>query len=86
MLCTAHHRYGNPGPKQLRTALADYVRGRGTFRTPRVEAASRTVPRHLFLPGVDLKTAYAVRIGRIHARGRAGSRRHCRVWLSMPRA
>ncbi|HEY3893782.1 MAG TPA: methyltransferase, FxLD system [Pseudonocardiaceae bacterium] len=48
-----------PGPEQLRTALADYIRGRGTFRTPQVEAAFRAVPRHLFLPGVDLMTAYA---------------------------
>lgn len=48
-----------PGPEQLRTALADYICGRGTFRTPQVEAAFRTVPRHLFLPGVDLKAAYA---------------------------
>jgi protein-L-isoaspartate(D-aspartate) O-methyltransferase len=45
-------------PEKLRTALADYISGRGTFRTPRVEAAFRAVPRHLFLPGVDLKTAY----------------------------
>ncbi len=48
-----------PDPEKLRTVLADYISGRGTFRTPQVEAAFRTVPRHLFLPGVDLKTAYA---------------------------
>ncbi|MGH3808096.1 MAG: methyltransferase, FxLD system [Pseudonocardiaceae bacterium] len=43
----------------LRMALADYIGGRGTFRTPQVETAFRAVPRHLFLPGVDLTTAYA---------------------------
>ncbi|MGQ0717293.1 MAG: methyltransferase, FxLD system [Pseudonocardiales bacterium] len=46
-------------PGQLRAALADYISCRGTFRTPQVEAAFRAVPRHLFLPGVDLNTAYA---------------------------
>lgn len=49
----------NPTPGVLRTALADHIRGRGTFRTAAVEAAFRTVPRHLFLPGVDPRTAYA---------------------------
>ncbi len=43
---------------QLRAALADYINSWGTFRTPRVEAAFRTVPRHLFLPGIDLDVAY----------------------------
>ncbi|MBA2310626.1 MAG: methyltransferase, FxLD system, partial [Pseudonocardiales bacterium] len=48
-------------PGQLRAALADYIRDRKTFRTPQVEDAFRTVPRHVFLPGVDLHTAYAPR-------------------------
>ena len=43
---------------QLRDELADYIAGWGTFQTPQVEAAFRTVPRHLFLPGIDLETAY----------------------------
>ncbi|MGH3838124.1 MAG: methyltransferase, FxLD system, partial [Pseudonocardiaceae bacterium] len=43
---------------QLRAALADYIKSWGAFRTPQVEAAFRTVPRHLFLPGVDLDIAY----------------------------
>jgi len=43
---------------QLRAALADYIKSWRTFRTPQVEAAFRTVPRHLFLPGVDLDVAY----------------------------
>lgn len=45
----------------LRAALADHIRGRGTFRSAAVEAAFRTVPRHLFLPGVDTTEAYAPR-------------------------
>ncbi|MGH3801474.1 MAG: hypothetical protein ACRDTD_15330 [Pseudonocardiaceae bacterium] len=49
-------------PEQLRTTLADYIRRRGTFRTPQVEAAFRAVPRHLFLPGVDVETAYAPQV------------------------
>ncbi|WP_433616937.1 methyltransferase, FxLD system [Dactylosporangium sp. CA-139114] len=44
--------------QQLRDGLADHIRDRGTFRTPAVERAFRTVPRHLFLPGVPLPTAY----------------------------
>jgi protein-L-isoaspartate(D-aspartate) O-methyltransferase len=43
---------------KLRNDLADYIKGWGTFRTPQVEAAFRTVPRHLFLPEVDLDIAY----------------------------
>jgi protein-L-isoaspartate(D-aspartate) O-methyltransferase len=44
---------------QLQGALADYIKSWGTFRTPQVEAALRTVPRHLFLPGVSLDDAYS---------------------------
>lgn len=47
-----------PDAEQLRANLADYIRGRRTFRSPRVEAAFRTVPRHLFLPDLDLPAAY----------------------------
>lgn len=43
---------------RLRDALTDYIKSWGTFRTPRIEAAFRAVPRHLFLPGVDLDVAY----------------------------
>ncbi|WP_239336570.1 methyltransferase, FxLD system [Frankia sp. CiP3] len=46
-------------PEQLRDALVADIRRWGTFRTDQVEAAFRAVPRHLFLPGVDLETAYA---------------------------
>ncbi|GIH69898.1 hypothetical protein Mth01_21510 [Sphaerimonospora thailandensis] len=43
---------------RLRDDLADYIKSWGMFRTPQVEAAFRTVPRHLFLPGVALDVAY----------------------------
>lgn len=49
-------------PKHLRAALADRIRDHGTFRTPEVEAAFRAVPRHLFLPDIDLATAYAPQV------------------------
>jgi protein-L-isoaspartate(D-aspartate) O-methyltransferase len=51
-----------PDAEQLRAALTDYIRRRRTFRAPQVEAAFLAVPRHLFLPGVDLQTAYAPRV------------------------
>lgn len=43
----------------LRNELADWIRDRGTFRTPRVEDAFRTVSRHDFLPGHSLADAYS---------------------------
>ncbi|GAA1614014.1 methyltransferase, FxLD system [Catellatospora bangladeshensis] len=46
---------------QLRNQLADTIAARGTFKTPTVEAAFRTVPRHQFLPDVPLADAYAPR-------------------------
>ena len=46
-------------PQQLRDALVAKIDSLGTFRTDAVRDAFRTVPRHLFLPGVDLPTAYA---------------------------
>jgi protein-L-isoaspartate(D-aspartate) O-methyltransferase len=49
-------------PGQLRDTLADHIAGRGTFRTPQVEKAFRTVPRHLFLPGTGLQEAYAPQV------------------------
>ena len=45
--------------RQLRDALADHIKSFGTFQTPQVEAAFRTVPRHLFLPSVSLDDAYS---------------------------
>ncbi|WP_433177342.1 methyltransferase, FxLD system [Actinoallomurus sp. CA-150999] len=49
-------------PASLRNALADRILSLGTFRTAAVEAAFRTVPRELFLPGVDLAEAYAPKV------------------------
>lgn len=48
--------------RRLRQELVESIRGRDTFRTPAVEAAFSTVPRHLFLPEVDIETAYAPRV------------------------
>jgi protein-L-isoaspartate(D-aspartate) O-methyltransferase len=40
-------------------ALVDELRAKGSVRSAAVEAAMRTVPRHVFLPGVPLERAYA---------------------------
>ncbi|PSK88984.1 protein-L-isoaspartate(D-aspartate) O-methyltransferase [Murinocardiopsis flavida] len=45
-------------PDALHTALVDRLRASGAITDPRIEAAFRTVPRHLFLPGTPLETAY----------------------------
>ena len=42
-----------------RSALVDHLIRRGAVRTAPVEEALRSVPRHAFLPGLDLRTAYA---------------------------
>ncbi|MCL2586369.1 MAG: hypothetical protein FWE35_28395 [Streptosporangiales bacterium] len=44
---------------RLRNHLADWIRGRGTFRTSQVEHAFRTVSRHQFLPGHSMEEAYS---------------------------
>ncbi|WP_129838036.1 methyltransferase, FxLD system [Streptomyces sp. RFCAC02] len=46
-------------PQALRKTLVAKIDSLGTFRTPAVKNAFHSVPRHLFLPGVDLATAYA---------------------------
>ncbi|MFI1191053.1 hypothetical protein [Streptomyces californicus] len=46
-------------PQDLRDALITKIDSIGTFRTEAAKDAFRTVPRHIFLPGVDLVTAYA---------------------------
>ena len=48
-------------PARLRDALAGHIAGFGWFATAQVEAAFRTVPRHLFLPGIELTDAYAAK-------------------------
>jgi len=42
----------------LRHALVEYLKSEGHIHTPRVEAAFRAVPRHLFVPGVALEDVY----------------------------
>lgn len=49
---------------QLRGAMVDKLLADGAFHDPRIAAAMRAVPRHLFTPGVDLETAYADEIVR----------------------
>jgi protein-L-isoaspartate(D-aspartate) O-methyltransferase len=43
----------------LRNELADWIKSRGTFASPRVEQAFRAVSRHQFLPGHSLEDAYS---------------------------
>lgn len=45
--------------ERLRNALVDQIRADGNARTPAVETALRTVPRHVFVPDVPLEDAYA---------------------------
>jgi protein-L-isoaspartate(D-aspartate) O-methyltransferase len=49
---------GDPGAG-ARAELVAQLRRRGTLSEPRVAAALGRVPRHVFLPGVDLPGAYA---------------------------
>jgi protein-L-isoaspartate O-methyltransferase len=47
-------------PDRLRADLAAHLTAKGWTRTPAVERAFRTVPRHLFVPDtVGLEQAYA---------------------------
>jgi protein-L-isoaspartate(D-aspartate) O-methyltransferase len=43
----------------LQAALIEKLKRDGSIRTPRVEAAFRAVPRHLFLPGVPWEQVYS---------------------------
>ncbi|MFJ2247476.1 methyltransferase, FxLD system [Streptomyces sp. NPDC094461] len=43
---------------RLRTQLIDHLVEEGCVRTPRVEEAMRTVPRHVFVPNAPLEKAY----------------------------
>jgi protein-L-isoaspartate(D-aspartate) O-methyltransferase len=49
-------------PERLRTLFVDTLARRGAFRSRRVEAAFRAVPRHRFLPGITSKAAYQDRV------------------------
>ncbi|MFJ3229919.1 methyltransferase, FxLD system [Streptomyces sp. NPDC086787] len=44
---------------RLRNALVDKIRESGYARTPEIETALRTVPRHVFVPDATLEDAYA---------------------------
>jgi len=44
---------------RLRQGLVDYLKKQGHIQTPQIEQAFRTVPRHLFLPGVELQKVYS---------------------------
>ncbi|MFC0860934.1 methyltransferase, FxLD system [Sphaerimonospora cavernae] len=46
-------------PEKLRDAMTDRLRDGGVIRSSAVETAFRTVPRHLFVPGVSIASAYA---------------------------
>jgi len=50
---------GAPDASTLHQALVDKLKSDGYIRSPRVEAAFRAVPRHLFLPRVALDTVYS---------------------------
>ncbi|NED00558.1 methyltransferase, FxLD system [Streptomyces sp. SID6648] len=45
--------------ERLRNTLVDQLRADGHARTPAVETALRTVPRHVFVPDASLEDAYA---------------------------
>lgn len=45
--------------EHLRNILVDQLRADGNARTPAVETALRTVPRHVFVPEASLEDAYA---------------------------
>lgn len=46
-------------PEQLRDRMVDRIRTAGHLRSPRVEHALRTVPRHRFVPEASTEDAYA---------------------------
>lgn len=49
----------NTTAERLRNALINQVVTEGRVRTPRIEKAMRSVPRHLFVPKAPLEEAYA---------------------------
>lgn len=49
---------GSGDASALHQALVDKLKSERHIRTPRVEAAFRAVPRHLFLPGVPVAKVY----------------------------
>ena len=53
---TAGNHRNDVGAQQQ--ALVDKLKQDGTIRSPFVEAAFRSIPRHLFLPGVPVEQVY----------------------------
>jgi len=53
------HLFVSTQAEKLRHTLVGQLLDAGMVRTPRVEAAMRAVPRHVFLPGVPLRQCYA---------------------------
>lgn len=49
---------GSDSPSALRNGLVDQLKSRGQIEDPRVEAAFRAVPRHLFLPQFPVASVY----------------------------
>ncbi|MEU4659485.1 methyltransferase, FxLD system [Streptomyces sp. NPDC023723] len=47
-----------PAADRLRSQLVNRLVDQGSVRTPRVQEAMRTVPRHLFVPAAPLEKAY----------------------------
>ena len=47
-----------PETQRLRNALVDKLKAEGHVRSPAVEAALRTVPRHVFIPWLEPEDAY----------------------------
>ncbi len=51
----------NPSPAELRAAMVQEIQRNTGLRHPRVVAALEQVPRHLFVPQVDVEAAYSDR-------------------------
>jgi protein-L-isoaspartate(D-aspartate) O-methyltransferase len=49
----------NESPESLRAAMVDQILKAGHARSPAVEKAMRTMPRHQFVPAASLEDAYA---------------------------
>ncbi|HBY95779.1 MAG: methyltransferase, FxLD system [Ardenticatenaceae bacterium] len=52
-------RRNGSAPPALHQALVEDLKDAGHIRTPRVEAAFRAIPRHLFLPGLPVEQVYS---------------------------
>src|SRR5690242_18669642 len=48
----------SPNANELHRALVELLKRNGHLASPRVEAAFRAIPRHLFLPDIELEKVY----------------------------